>query len=77
MGHIIMQSPPFTGEYVDNLIQENRIKNKTAYMTSKLGMLITAIGIAQEFCGTGVAVNTIWPATPIESYALINNNLGD
>ena len=76
-GHIIMQSPPFTPEYINYIIKTNKIKGMTAYMTSKLGMSITALGIAQEFGGTGVAANTLWPMTPIESYALINNNLGN
>jgi citronellol/citronellal dehydrogenase len=75
-GHIIMQSPPFTPEYINNLITTEKIKYKTAYMTSKLGMSITALGIAQELRETGVAANTLWPMTPIESFALINNNLG-
>lgn len=76
-GHIIMQSPPFTPEYINFLISQNKLKNMTAYMISKLGMSITAQGIAQEFGGTGVAANAIWPMTPIESYAVKNNNLGD
>ena len=75
-GHIIMQSPPFTSQYINFITQTNKIKGMTAYTTSKLGMSITALGISQEFGGTGVAANTLWPMTPIESYALINNNLG-
>ena len=75
-GHIIMQSPPFTEEYIKYIIDESKIKGMTAYMISKLGMSITARGIGQEFKGTGVAANSLWPMTPIESYALINNNLG-
>lgn len=76
-GHIIMQSPPFTPEYINFIIKNNKIKGMTAYMTSKLGMSITALGIAQEVGGSGVAANTLWPMTPIESFALINNNLGN
>ena len=76
-GHIIMQSPPATPEYINDLTEADKIKYKAAYMTSKLGMSITALGIAQELQGTGIAANTLWPATPIKSYALINNKLGD
>ncbi len=76
-GHIIMQSPPFTPEYINYITNTNKIKGMTAYMTSKLGMSITALGIAQEVGGSGVAANTLWPITPIESYALINNKLGN
>tara|TARA_B110001452_G_C15238947_1_gene428992 strand:- start:613 stop:1476 length:864 start_codon:yes stop_codon:yes gene_type:complete len=75
--HIIMQSPPFTSEYINYITNANKIKGMTAYMTSKLGMSITALGIAQEVGGSGVAANTLWPMTPIESFALINNNLGN
>ena len=75
-GHIIMQSPPFTPEYINFKLKSNKIKDMTAYMISKLGMSITACGIAQELKGSGVAANTLWPMTPIESFALINNNLG-
>ena len=46
-------------------------------MISKLGMTMTAMGIAAEYKGTGVAANTIWPSTAIESSATINNKLGD
>jgi len=76
-GHIIMQSPPFTPTYVNFIINSRKIRGMTAYMTSKLGMSITARGIAQELGGTGVAANTLWPMTQIESYALINNNFGN
>ena len=72
-----MQSPPFNGKYIDNLVNTNKLKNKIGYMVSKLGMSITAVGIGQEFKGSGVAANSLWPMTPIESYALINNKLGN
>ena len=75
-GHIIMQSPPFTPEYINYVTNTHQIKGMTAYMISKLGMSITAHGIAQELKHSCVAANTLWPMTPIESYALINNNLG-
>jgi len=76
-GHIIMQSPPFTAEYINYIRNARKIKDMTAYTTSKLGMSITALGISQELGGLGVAANTLWPMTPIESFALINNKLGD
>ena len=70
-GHIIMHSPPF------DEIKENRTyKNKTGYMISKYGMTMTAMGISEEFFGKGIAANTIWPATPIKSFATKNNNMG-
>lgn len=74
-GHIIMQSPPLTnGSKLAFPLQ--MFKGKTAYMISKLGMTMTALGIAEEYKGTNIAANTLWPMTPIESFALKNNNLG-
>ena len=67
-----MQSPPLP----TNLTEANMVKNKTAYMISKWGMTLTALGISGEYNNSGIAANTLWPSTPIESYALINNNLG-
>ena len=71
-GHIIMHSPP-----LPNSKDTEIYKNKTAYMISKLGMTMTAMGISSEYKGTGVAANTIWPSTPIESFATKNHDLGD
>lgn len=70
-GHIIMHSPPF-----DEITENKTYKNKTAYMISKYGMTMTAMGISEEFFGKGIAANTIWPATPIKSFATKNNNIG-
>ena len=70
-GHIIMHSPPF-----DEIKDNKTYKNKTGYMISKYGMTMTAMGISQEFLGKGISANTIWPATPIESSATKNNNMG-
>jgi citronellol/citronellal dehydrogenase len=73
-GHIIYQSPPLP----DNIIDlKNTVKNKSAYMISKWGMTIGAIGLSEELKENNIGVNTIWPMTPIESYAVKNNNLGN
>ena len=40
-------------------------------------MTMTALGISEEYKGTGIACNTLWPMTPIESFAVKNNNLGN
>ena len=66
-----MHSPPLPHPH-DLLVY----KNKTAYMISKLGMTMTALGIAAEYRGKGIAANTIWPVTAIESAATINHKLG-
>jgi len=67
-GHVIMHSPPIN---LDN------IGGYTGYMMSKYGMTMCALGVAQEYRERGIVANTIWPSTLIESYATINNNLGD
>lgn len=69
-GHVIMQSPPLEA-------MMNDMAGKVGYSVSKLGMTIAAMGIAQEYKQFGVAGNTIWPCTLVESYATINHKLGD
>ena len=76
-GHIIMHSPPFTAKDIGEALDNKILNGKAPYMISKWGMSITALGIAEEFKGTGIAANTIWPSTPIKSYATINNNIGN
>lgn len=66
-GHVITQSPP---------IDLNEMKGMTAYNISKYGMTMTALGVAQEYKGLGVAGNSIWPVTMIESFATANHQLG-
>ena len=69
-----MQSPPLCYNEVDF---KKHIKNKTGYMISKWGMTISALGISEEYKNDNIAANTLWPLKPIESYALINNNIGN
>jgi len=44
---------------------------------SKFGMTLVALGVAAEYKGLGVAGNSVWPATLIESAATRNHQLGD
>ena len=67
-GHIINCSPPITTEPSPGHV---------AYMTTKMGMTRLAIGIAAEHRSDGVAANSLWPVTIIESLASINWGLGD
>jgi citronellol/citronellal dehydrogenase len=67
-GHIIMCSPP---------ISTTPSPGHVAYMTTKMGMTRMAIGIAAEHASDGVACNSLWPVTIIESLASINWGLGD
>ena len=71
-GHIIMHSPPLP-EPTDTAIY----KGKAAYMVSKLGMTMVAMGMAEEFKTNKIRVNTIWPQTPIKSHAVMNFGLGE
>jgi citronellol/citronellal dehydrogenase len=71
-GHIIMHSPPLP-EPNDTSIY----RGKVAYMISKLGMTISAMGMAEEYRDSNIRVNTIWPQTPIKSYAVKNFGLGE
>ena len=66
-GHIINMSPP-----MDNSILPGRV----AYGISKLGMTLLTFGLAEELRQQNVAVNSLWPATIIESQASINHGLG-
>jgi citronellol/citronellal dehydrogenase len=66
-GHIINMSPP-----LDLAMVPGRI----AYAISKLGMTLLTHGLASEVRPHNIAVNSLWPATIIESQASINWGLG-
>lgn len=70
-GHIINHSPPLI-----HLNDAEIYKNMTAYMISKLGMSMVAMGVASEFKNKGIVANTIWPKTAIETDAVIKNKVG-
>ena len=38
-------------------------KNHVAYTIAKYGMSMCALGMAEEFKNSGIAVNTVWPRT--------------
>ena len=67
-GHIINCSPPITTDPSPGWV---------TYMTTKMGMTRLAIGIAAEYKDAGVACNSLWPVTMIESLATLNWNIGD
>ena len=67
-GHIINMSPP---------IELSILPNKIAYLISKYGMTMITFGLAEEVKSYGIAVNSLWPATAIESQATINWGMGD
>ena len=61
--HILTMSPP------PNLSPQ-WFANHTAYTISKYGMSLVTLGLAAEFADEGVAVNSLWPVTVIETAAL-------
>ncbi|MCC9621076.1 NAD(P)-dependent oxidoreductase [Thalassospira sp. MA62] len=61
--HILTMSPP------PNL-SAHWFANHTAYTISKYGMSLVTLGLAAEFADEGVAVNSLWPVTVIETAAL-------
>jgi citronellol/citronellal dehydrogenase len=67
-GHIINMSPP---------IEFSILPGKVAYLISKYGMTMLSMGLAEEVKEYNIAVNSLWPATAIESQATINFQLGD
>lgn len=67
-GRIIVMSPP---------VDLTLLKGKVAYSISKFGMTMIAMGAARELQGTGVAINALWPATLIESFATKNFKMAD
>jgi len=66
-GHVINMSPP-----IDMTVVPGHI----AYMISKFGMTMIALGIAEEFEAFNIRGTALWPKTLIESYATINYGMG-
>ena len=66
-GHIVNMSPP---------LDASILPGRVAYGISKLGMTLLTLGLAEEVRQHNVAVNSLWPATVIESQASINHRLG-
>jgi citronellol/citronellal dehydrogenase len=67
-GHIINMAPSIGTEPNPGMV---------AYMISKMGMARLAIGIAEEHRADNIAANALWPVTPVETAAVINNHFGD
>jgi len=62
--HILMNSPPLD-------MREKWFAGSTAYSITKFGMSLVALGLAGELRGR-VAVNALWPRTPIATSAIKN-----
>lgn len=66
-GHVVNMSPP---------IDMSVVPGHIAYMISKFGMTMIALGLAEEFAEQGIKGTALWPKTLIESYATINYGMG-
>ncbi|OMJ20503.1 Hydroxysteroid dehydrogenase-like protein 2 [Smittium culicis] len=59
--HIVIASPP---------INFDKIGWNTSYSITKYSMSMITLGLSQELRSSNIAVNSIWPLTPIETAAL-------
>ncbi|HHI89043.1 MAG TPA: SDR family oxidoreductase, partial [Hellea balneolensis] len=66
--HILTLSPPLD-------MSPKWFKNHTAYTMAKYGMSMCTLGHAAEFAPHGIAVNSLWPLTAIDT-AAVRNVLG-
>ena len=66
--HILNLSPPLN-------LDPKWFKNNLGYTMAKYGMSMCVLGMAEEFRKEGIAVNALWPHTPIAT-AAVRNLLG-
>src|SRR5437763_305938 len=68
--HILMLSPPLD-------MKGKWFAGHTAYSMAKFGMSLVVLGLAGELRARGIAVNALWPRTPIATAAVKNLLGGD
>ena len=66
--HILNLAPPLD-------MEAKWFKNHVAYTMAKFGMSMCTLGMAAEFARDGIAVNSLWPLTAIDT-AAVRNLLG-
>jgi citronellol/citronellal dehydrogenase len=66
--HILNLAPPLD-------MKAKWFKNHVAYTMAKFGMSMCTLGMSAEFAKDGIAVNSLWPLTAIDT-AAIRNLLG-
>ena len=66
--HILNLSPPLD-------MAAKWFKNHVAYTMAKFGMSMCTLGMSAEFAKEGIAVNSLWPLTTIDT-AAVRNLLG-
>lgn len=69
-GRIMVLSPPIS-------LQPKWLSGTLAYTISKYSMSMLVLGLAEELADYGIAVNSMWPATTIDTAAVrLNKALG-
>ena len=68
--HIVNIAPPLD-------MDKRWFKHHTAYTMAKYGMSMCTLGMAEEFRKDGIAVNSLWPMTSIDTAAVRNVLGGD
>jgi len=68
--HILNLSPPLD-------MRAQWFAPHVAYTIAKFGMSMCTLGMAEEFRGDGIAVNSLWPLTTIDTAAVRNVLGGD
>ncbi|MEM9599899.1 MAG: NAD(P)-dependent oxidoreductase [Pseudomonadota bacterium] len=68
--HIMNIAPPL-------LMEPRWFRNHVAYTMAKYGMSLCTLGMADEFRKDGIAVNSLWPLTSIDTAAVRNVLGGD
>jgi citronellol/citronellal dehydrogenase len=68
--HILNLSPPLD-------MSAKWFRNHVAYTMAKFGMSMCTLGMAEEFRKDGIAVNSLWPLTAIDTAAVRNVLGGD
>ncbi|HMY54687.1 MAG TPA: SDR family oxidoreductase [Candidatus Obscuribacter sp.] len=69
-GHILNLSPPIN-------LDPGWLSHHVAYTISKYGMSLCTLGMAKEFEAEGIAVNSLWPETAVDTSAVRNLLGGD
>ena len=68
--HILNLAPPLD-------MKEKWFKGHVAYTMAKFGMSMCTLGMSAEFASDGIAVNSLWPLTAIDTAAVRNLLGGD
>ena len=64
-GHILTLSPPISTD-------PKWFKQHTAYTMAKFGMSLVTLGLSEELREDGIAANSLWPRTAIDTAAVRN-----